>query len=299
MKKWLAVALAVMLGSVGTVALTACKKSDGDGSIINKAVAREAASGTREVFEEKIIKGGVSLKTFYQDGTRVYPHAVQELNSTNGVFMEVKARYDTIGYVSLGSLLENTQEIDAVAVEGVLPTAQTVQSGEYPIYRYFNLVYRQTTYEENDLMQNFISYIESAEGQELIAREYVTLPAIIVREYCHYAGTQRALTVGGSTSVGPVIKGIADAFMKKNPSVSVAVEENGSGTGIQKALDGDYQIALSSRELKEEEKRVLAARAIALDGVAVVVKKGSVLKNVSLAQLFDLYTALTPIQTVT
>lgn len=54
---------------------------------------------------------------------------------------------------------------------------------------------------------------------------------------------------------------------------------------------------MSSRELKAEEDAAVDAMHICLDGVAVIVKKGSKCTAVTLAQLFDLYTALTPIVT--
>ena len=295
-KKILAIGLAAAMSVTAVGVMTGCNRGS-DGSKIGVAVNREASSGTREVFEEKVVKDGVSIKDWLKEDGHTIPVAISEFNSTSGVITQVSQSFDKLGYVSLGSYLENTDIVQAVTVDGVAATKENVQSGDYKLWRYFNLVYKADAL-ENDLFANFLSFIASTQGQTIIDTDYVQLPDTAAVEYVPYAGTETKLTTDGSTSVAPLMRKLADAFMKANGNnVTVEVQESGSGTGIQKAQEGTIDFGMSSRDLTAEEAAELQAKQICMDGVAVIVKKGSKCTAVTMAQIFDLYTALTPIVT--
>jgi phosphate transport system substrate-binding protein len=110
------------------------------------------------------------------------------------------------------------------------------------------------------------------------------------------AGKQ-SLQIEGSTTVGPIAEAFAEAFMKGNPNLSIAVKMTGSGDGAAALIDGRCQIATLSRFMKPAEfekaveKKVLPCpHAVAMDGVCVVVHPSNPLKSITRTQLRGIYT---------
>src|SRR5262245_57754664 len=98
----------------------------------------------------------------------------------------------------------------------------------------------------------------------------------------------KALRLGGSTTLLPVIAQCASDFMEKyetwnkaDPSrpkdrIVIFVTGGGSGFGVKALGDGTVQAALVSRELKAEEKTALAdarTQLLGKDGVAFAVNR--------------------------
>ena len=98
------------------------------------------------------------------------------------------------------------------------------------------------------------------------------------------------VTLAGSTSVAPVMNVIADEYKKLNPQIKIEIQESGSSAGIQSAISGAVDIAMSSRELKEDEAKTLKAEKIALDGIAVIVNKSNSISNLTSDQVKAIYT---------
>ncbi|MDC7235443.1 MAG: phosphate ABC transporter substrate-binding protein [Spirochaetales bacterium] len=96
---------------------------------------------------------------------------------------------------------------------------------------------------------------------------------------------------GGSTTVEPIIRAAAEAFAEMYPSVKISYDAPGSSAGVKGPLEGTYSIGAASRSLKPEEVEAGAlATAIAKDGVAVVVNKGSVpMDDIKLEDVIAIY----------
>jgi phosphate transport system substrate-binding protein len=105
-----------------------------------------------------------------------------------------------------------------------------------------------------------------------------------------------AIQIKGSDTMVNLGQAWAEAYMKANPKVSVAVTGGGSGTGIAALLSNTCDIAELSRELKPEE----IARAkqkgfqpkqitVALDGLAVVVHPANPLSRLTMDQLAAIF----------
>lgn len=114
-------------------------------------IGREAASGTRDGFEEVT-------------GTKDECQYSQELTSTGDVVQTVSGNPNAIGYASVASVNDN---VKAVSVEGVAPTTETIQNGEYKVQRNFLLVTKKDT-PLSKAAQDFYDFATSPEADSLI-----------------------------------------------------------------------------------------------------------------------------------
>ena len=69
---------------------------------------------------------------------------------------------NAIGYISLGSLNDT---VKAVKIDGAEATAENVADKSYKVSRPFNIV---TGEKASEAAQDFVSYIMSADGQQII-----------------------------------------------------------------------------------------------------------------------------------
>ena len=101
-----------------------------------------------------------------------------------------------------------------------------------------------------------------------------------------------SLQIKGSDTMVNLGQAWAEAFMKKNPSSSIAVTGGGSGTGIAAMISNTCDIAELSREMKPDEIQLARKNGIeprqitvALDGLAVVVHPANPVSRLTLDQL--------------
>jgi phosphate transport system substrate-binding protein len=106
-----------------------------------------------------------------------------------------------------------------------------------------------------------------------------------------------SLQIKGSDTMVNLGQAWAEAFMKKNPGSSIAVTGGGSGTGITALINNTCDIAEVSREMKQSEIELVAAKGaapqkiiVALDGLAVVVSPANKISELTIDQLADVFT---------
>lgn len=100
-----------------------------------------------------------------------------------------------------------------------------------------------------------------------------------------------SVTLVGSTSMEKFSNALAEAFMQKNPGVTVSAEFVGSSTGIEALLAGSADIGNSSRALKDSEKEGGAVEnTVAIDGIAVVVDPANKVVDLKKDDLIAIYT---------
>ena len=97
------------------------------------------------------------------------------------------------------------------------------------------------------------------------------------------------VSTNGSTSMEKVVGALAEAFMQQNGGVDVTYDPTGSGAGITAAAEGTTDIGLSSRALKDTETG-LTGTVVALDGIAIIVNKANLVKDLSVEQIAKLAT---------
>ena len=95
----------------------------------------------------------------------------------------------------------------------------------------------------------------------------------------------------GSTSMEKLIGALGESFMNLNKGVTFTYNPTGSGSGITAVKEGRCDIGLSSRALKDEEKKDgLKGTVLALDGIAIIVSPDNKVEDLSLEQIAGIYT---------
>ena len=222
-------------------------------------ISREEGSGTRGAFVELM-----GVETDEGDMTTV---DAEILNSTSLVQSTVAGNVNAIGYISLGSY--DSSAVKAVMVDGVEATVDNIKAGSYAVSRPFVVCYKEENLSE--LGQDFVNFIMSADGQAILTEEGYISTDDNAAAYTP-AGLSGSLSINGSTSVGPVMEVLAEAYMGLNSGVTIDIQQTGSGTGITSAIDGSCELGMSSRAITDEEQAEgLTPVTIAMDGIAVIV----------------------------
>ena len=241
--------------------------------------SREDGSGTRGAFIELF---GVEEKDANGEKIDNTTEDATITNNTSVMMTGVAGDDYAIGYVSLGSLNDT---VKALKIDGVEPTVENIKSDSYKVYRPFNIA---TKGEVSEAAQDFIDYILSAEGQQIVSDEgYITVDDAAPA----FAGGQASgsVTVAGSSSVSPVMEKLAEAYMKLNGNVKIEIQTSDSTTGMTSAMDGVCDIGMASRELKDTETAELTATVVAQDGIAVVVNNNNPIDNLTKDQVKSIY----------
>lgn len=106
------------------------------------------------------------------------------------------------------------------------------------------------------------------------------------------------ITVKGSDTMVILAQRWAELYMKKKPDVTIQVTGGGSGTGISALINGTTDICNASRPMKPAEKQKLKLRFSSLgveiktakDGIALYVHEKNPVKELTVAQIKDIYT---------
>lgn len=98
------------------------------------------------------------------------------------------------------------------------------------------------------------------------------------------------VSTDGSTSMEKVIGALSEAFQEKYPNVTVTYNPTGSGSGITAVTEGNCDIGLASRNLKDEEMNGLTSTTVAIDGIAMIVNTANEVSDLSLDQIAKIYT---------
>ena len=278
MKKFIVLALIFLLTLFN---LAACSTSN-DGFDLNHVitvVSREDGSGTRGAFIELF---GVEFRA--DDGTRQDMTTEEAIIADKTAIMMTNIASDSyaIGYISLGSLNSTVKALD---IGGVKASAANIKNGSYVIQRPFNIAVKG---EVGELAMDFIQFILSQEGQQIVGNDYVAIdenaPA--------YAGLKPSgrIVVAGSSSVTPVMEKLKEAYVIINSGAQIEIQESDSSAGMTAAMNGTCDIGMASRDLKDSELAELMEIAIAIDGIAVIVNNQNPLNGLNAEQVKNIFT---------
>jgi len=107
---------------------------------------------------------------------------------------------------------------------------------------------------------------------------------------------EKGIMIKGSDTVLPLSQAEAEEFMLKNADKSITVIGGGSGVGIAALIDGEIEIAMASRSMKDSEIEQAKQKGInplettiGWDGIAVVVHPENPVNQLTFAQLKAVY----------
>lgn len=105
-----------------------------------------------------------------------------------------------------------------------------------------------------------------------------------------------SVLVKGSDTVLPLSQAVAEEYMILNPDSDVTIIGGGSGVGITALIDGDTDIAMASREMKDAEISNAKLKGvepiettIAHDGIAVIVNPANPVNRLTFAQVRGIF----------
>lgn len=240
-------------------------------------IAREDGSGTRAAFNELM---GISA-----DGVDHTSLAAEVSQSTAVVMASVAGNKNAIAYASLGSMNES---VKAVSIDGTETTAASIKNGSYAAARAFLLL---TGKNASPQAEDFLSFVLSKEGQEIVAEEAYISVDEKAASYETGKKISGRILITGSTSLAPVVQRLADAYKELHDGVTIEIQQTGSGAGITSIIEGACDLAMSSRELKPEESAEgISANEIALDGIVVIVNKENAIDELTREQIRRIFT---------
>lgn len=110
------------------------------------------------------------------------------------------------------------------------------------------------------------------------------------------AFAKEEIVINGSTTVLPVMQKVAESYMAINNDVDLVVSGGGSGNGIKALTDGLCTIAMSSRDMKDNERELAQKKGVnpvripvAVDALVPVVHPSNPVQSLTLEQLRAIY----------
>lgn len=241
-------------------------------------ISREDGSGTRGAFIELF---GVEEKDANGNKVDKTTKGAEIASKTDVVLTTVASNPYAIGYVSLGSLNDT---VKALKIDGVEATTENVKNGSYGVARPFNIA---TKGEPTGLAKDFINFILSKEGQEVVSGSYIAVNDN-AESFTSEMPTGK-ISIGGSSSVTPIMEKLIEAYKKINTGAEIELNQTDSTSGMTNAIDGSIDIGMASRELKDSEKAELTPIQIAIDGIAVVANPENTTDNLTKDQVKAIY----------
>ncbi|MDR2655605.1 MAG: substrate-binding domain-containing protein [Oscillospiraceae bacterium] len=259
-------------------AFTGCGGAFDTSQAIN-VISREDGSGTRGAFIELF---GVEVKDADGNKKDMTTKEAVVAKQTDVMMTNVSGSQYAIGYISLGSLNDT---VKALSIEGAAASTENVKNGSYTVHRPFFIATKGTP---GELAQDFIGFILSAEGQEVIGKSYIP----ISESPAAYAGGKPSgkIVVAGSSSVTPIMEKLKEAYLAINAGAAIEIQQSDSSAGMTSAIEGSCDIGMSSRELKDSELAELTPTQIATDGIAVIVNKDNPVSNLSKEEIRAIFT---------
>ncbi|MEU3422514.1 substrate-binding domain-containing protein [Streptomyces murinus] len=134
-------------------------------------VSRDADSGTRQVFQRRVLGGGEMANTSVDCVHKDYPSAPVtrcELDSTDQVLAEVARLPGAVGYSEL-NLADAAKGLRVLGLDGDAPSVDAIEHdhSKYP-YREIEYAYTYGRPPADSLASSFLTYLTRGNGQDII-----------------------------------------------------------------------------------------------------------------------------------
>ncbi len=241
-----------------------------------KVITREEGSGLRYEFCRNF---GLNIS---EDSIRdfIYRDAFVA-NDNEQILRNISSNPSYIGYISLAQVDDRVKVLN---VDNMSPSIENVANGSYKITR---PIYITSQFVPTGVTEDFINFIKSKEGQEIISQKYVCFN----EDSQSFKGMKVGgiIYISGSSDMKPLMEDLVDKYLEYNPMAKVKINESNSTAGLLSVKDGSCDIGMSSRSLTSKERKDLIEQRIAYDAVAIVVSKANKFENLSSDQIAKIY----------
>lgn len=120
------------------------------------ALVRESGAATRSSFE-----------SYFFGGKAAYGKEVVEVYEIEETIKSIRSFRDSIGMLTVNQRTLSEPGIKLLAIDGVMPSQQTLANGQYPVRRPLYLVYNPE--KMKPAIAAFLDFVKSSDGQRIIA----------------------------------------------------------------------------------------------------------------------------------
>ena len=225
-------------------------------------------------------------------------NADQVVSSTKDMLETVASTKNAIGYVAYSaianeldsgitaddktdklSLSRQSADYKMIKVDGVEVSDKTIRSGKYALCRDYYVAYKGKL---NGVETGFPSIHHMSAGQKEVDKICVGKKKAATFLSDKSEGT---ISIEGSSSVAPIMEKLIAGYASYNPKATITLKTTDSSDGLNAAIRGDCDLAMSSRALKDYEKELLAYEVIGSDAIAIVLQKNNPITDLSTKQI--------------
>jgi phosphate binding protein len=279
-------------------------------------------SGTYDYFVEAVMDPAYGDKA---EEAILTAENIQFSEDDNVLVQGVEGSPYAIGYFGFAYFNENQGALKAILIDGVEPTAETAESGDYPLARPLFIYSDPTVMAEKPQVAAFINFYLTYVNDEILDVGYfpasadaldvakqnwldatsgaVAMPEEPMQEGIMLPETDPAsvsgnIVVAGSSTVYPLTEAMADRFKADGFAGEITIDSIGTGGGFERfCKTGETDISNASRPIKDEEAENCKAIGrtpiefrVGTDALAVVVSsENDFLTDVTLEELAKIF----------
>lgn len=127
-------------------------------------------------------------------------------------------------------------------------------------------------------------------------RKMIVLSSCLFLSACATKGNDNEIVIQGSDTEVQLVSALVEAFSTLHPEAHMSVAGGGSAVGIAALINGETDIANSSRQMKAEEIAIAKEKGknpqeyiLARDGLSVIVHPSNTVTTLTLAQVGEIY----------
>lgn len=227
----------------------------------------------------------------------------------------VAANPYAVGLVGYAYFVENESGLRTVSVNGVAPSEQSVEAGEYDLTRPLYLYTTDKILKSKPQVGAFIDYYLANVNSQIDDVGYFSLPQQLLDEQAQSLATYGAtageptategdILVGGSSTVYPLTVRMAEGFQAAGFPGGIDVQSSGTKQGfadlcnkrgsVVDLANASRQIQRQEAELCKKNKASVVPFEVGLDGIAVIVSaENTFLTNATTAELQQIFLGAT------
>jgi len=242
-----------------------------------QVISREAGAGIRSVFSEAF--------ELIEDGTEDLIHTAATIkNAGKDVISEVKNAPHSIAYLPLSQV---TDDVKLLTVDSVMPSAENIKNGKYKHTLTLTAV---TLKEASPEAEDFISFILSKEGQEIVTQQGLVSSGDTGA--FSSKNPEGKLKIYCADSHEEILEKLEEAYEKINDKLNIDIENKNSKTALE-SLKEKEEMAIIAGKLSGNEKEKFKENSFAKDAIAIIVNKENTRSDVSSKHIKEIFSGNT------